>query len=49
MDNKTITFKRSSNGLKELAIFLAQLVKEGVTYKVINNKEEFGVELTGGY
>jgi phosphopantetheine adenylyltransferase len=46
---KTINFRRDEEGMKNLAIFLAQIIREGLTYK-INNAELFvEIELTGGY
>jgi len=33
----------------KLAKFVAQLVREGVTFKVITKDESYFVELTGGF
>jgi hypothetical protein len=49
MDKHTVTFQRDDDGMKQLAIFVAQLVKEGVTYSIINEPNYVAVDLTGGY
>lgn len=35
--------------LKELAIFVAQLIREGVGFKVHQNATDIIIELTGGF
>jgi|ADurb_Leu_01_Slu_FD_contig_31_1679711_length_451_multi_2_in_0_out_0_1 hypothetical protein len=35
--------------VKEMAIFISQLVREGVRFKVTNKDSGWIVELTGGY
>ena len=35
--------------LKELAIFVSQLIREGVTFEVRQNNASFEVKLTGGF
>jgi hypothetical protein len=47
--NQHITFHRDEDGIKMLAIFIAQLVKEGVTYTINNAENYVEVTLTGGY
>lgn len=44
-----IDFTRDEEGMKQLGAFLAQLVREGVTYKVINHNDVVSVELLGGF
>lgn len=46
---KEITFRRDTEGMKNLAIFLAQVIKEGLTYEIDNAELYVKVELTGGY
>lgn len=47
--NGPITFERDENGIKLLAIFIAQLIKEGVVYTITNESNRVFVNLTGGY
>ena len=47
--NQHVTFRRDEDGAKQLATFLAQLVKEGVTYSIKNAENYVEVTLTGGY
>lgn len=47
IENKTIEFRRDDP--KNLAIFLAQIVREGLTYKIENGELFVKVELTGGF
>lgn len=47
-ENTTLTFDRSEKGLKQLAIYLAQIVREGVTYDLDMDGELIHVKLTGG-
>jgi hypothetical protein len=49
MKRKYITFNTDAEGFRMLAIFLAQLEKEGVTYSVSQDLAGFEVELTGGF
>ena len=37
------------NDMQAMAIFVAQLIREGVTFKVTKNGENFSIELTGGF
>lgn len=46
---KYIQFRRDNDGMKQLAIFIAQLTKEGVEYKIENSELFIRVELTGGF
>lgn len=46
---KSINFRRDEEGMKALAIFLAQIIREGLTYKIDNAELTVGVELTGGF
>ena len=47
MREKTITIR----GVHKLAIFVSQLIREGVTFKVESDVdgEKYHVELTGGF
>jgi len=49
MTDPTIRFEATEDGVKLLAAFLAQLVREGVTYKVDDAASHFTVTLTGGH
>jgi hypothetical protein len=49
MERNFVTFQRNDEGVKQLAIFIAQLVKEGVTYHVSENNNNVEVHLTGGF
>jgi len=42
-----ITFKKSE--VKELAIFLAELIRQGIVFKTYNNNEFFLITFTGGF
>ena len=42
---KTVNFDADENGMRLMAAFVAQLVKEGVTFEV----RGFGVTVTGGF
>jgi len=46
---KMVEFEKNTEGTKQFATFLAQLVKEGVTYEVDNSKDKYSVTLTGGF
>ena len=45
----SVSFDRSTKGLKELATYVAQLVREGVVYEIKEHGMKISVELTGGY
>jgi len=45
----TITFEKTDKEMIRLAIFISQLVREGVTFRVDSNDESYFVNLTGGY
>ena len=47
--NQHVRFRRDEDGIKMLAIYLATLVKEGVTYTINNAENYVEVTLTGGY
>lgn len=49
MDKHTVTFRRDDEGMKNLATFLAQIIKEGLTYQIDNAENFVEVTLTGGY
>lgn len=43
-------FNRSEKGLRELAIFVSQLIKEGVVFTTKEiNEETFVITLVGGF
>ena len=42
-------FQFTSMTIKDMAVFVAQLEREGVTYKVRNMVDGWAIELTGGY
>ena len=44
-----MTFATDQDGLRKLAIFVSQLVREGVTFTIIHGEHSADVELTGGY
>lgn len=44
-----ITFGVTDSETRRLAVFLAQLIKEGVTYVTRQDPSGFEVELTGGF
>jgi hypothetical protein len=43
------SFSNETNEMRLMAAFCAQLVREGVTFKVTNVNGYFNVELTGGF
>jgi hypothetical protein len=46
--NSSVTFAKTE--AKQMAIFISQLIREGVTFTVYNRgREGWEVELTGGY
>lgn len=45
----TVTFTADADGVRLMGVFIAQLVKEGVTFKVENFVEKYFVTLTGGF
>jgi hypothetical protein len=51
MSNQEITFdKTNPEDVKNAAIFVAQLVKEGVTFRTFNDvPNQIVVQLTGGF
>ena len=49
MDIKRFTFGKGTEETTRLAIFIAQIVREGLTYKVDTYDDYIAVELTGGF
>ena len=45
----TVKFPLTGEGLKNMAIFIAQLVREGIVFKTVESNDCYKVELTGGY
>jgi len=45
----TLTFERTVHDMPLLAAYQAQLVREGVTFKIHQSLTNISVELTGGY
>jgi hypothetical protein len=43
------SFANETNEMRLMAAFVAQLVREGVTFKVTNINGYFDIELTGGF
>lgn len=49
MENHKVQFPNDEEGMKALAAFLAGIIKEGLTYTIINETNHTFVELTGGF
>jgi hypothetical protein len=49
MENHTIKFPNDVEGMKSLAAFLAEIIKQGLTYHISNGTNNTEVTLTGGY
>lgn len=49
MKQSRIEFDKDVTGLTNMAIFIAQLVREGVTFEVEQRVDQYIVELTGGF
>ena len=45
----TLTFQHTTKEMTRLAAYVAQLVREGVTFKIHQSDTTITVELTGGY
>lgn len=46
----SIRFDTTEKGLREMATYIAQLVREGIVYEVIRwDDSQFQVSTTGGY
>lgn len=45
----TMTFDHDEDGIRLMATYVAQLVKEGVKFKITQEKTYSIVELTGGF
>jgi len=43
------SFDRSDEDMKAMAVFVAQLIREGVTFTVRQDNAAFEIELTGGF
>lgn len=46
---KEVLFSMTDEGMKLMAVFVSQLVREGVTFKTYQGDSVYTVELTGGY
>ena len=44
-----MTFEMSTTGMKLCAAYVAQLIREGVTFTIRNDKVSTEVTLTGGF
>lgn len=44
-----MTFDNTEDGVRMLAVYVSQLVKEGVTFKIVQHHGETVVELLGGF
>ena len=44
-----LTFDRSEKDMKAMAVFVAQLIREGVTFTIRQDNVGFEIELTGGF
>jgi hypothetical protein len=42
-------FYKDANDTQRMAIFIAQLVREGVTYSITEQDNYISIELTGGF
>ena len=45
----TMIFAMDTEGMTNLAAYVSQLVREGVTFSISNDKISAEVKLTGGY
>jgi hypothetical protein len=45
----TVKFEKTDDGIRQMAIYCGQLVKEGVCHKVTDMCTSWEVDLTGGY
>lgn len=45
----TLEFMNNENGTRLLAVYVAQLIKEGVTFTLKRYEAAVAVTLTGGY
>ena len=45
----SMTFTNDENGIRLLAIYVSQLIREGVMFKIINSAFSTDVTLTGGF
>jgi hypothetical protein len=49
MSDPIVSFEKTPEEYKNLATFLAQLTREGVTYNVVDNQYHVQVIMTGGF
>ena len=49
MKRQTVEFNADENGMKLMAVFIAQLVREQVTFDVEEFNDTYNVILTGGF
>jgi len=45
----TLSFDRSEKDMRAMAVFIAQLVREGVTFTINQDNIAFEIKLTGGF
>ncbi len=45
----TVSFKKNEEGIRNMAIYVAQLVKEAVGFVIRQDSVGYEVELTGGF
>jgi len=45
----SVSFEMTPNGLKLLACYVAELIRQGVTFKITQGAASVSVELTGGF
>lgn len=44
-----VSFHKDEKGVKNMAVFLAQLTRESICFRVIEGDHVYTVELTGGF
>lgn len=49
VNSKRIAFNKDEDGTRMLAVFVSQLIREGVVFSVRANDFVYEVELTGGF
>lgn len=49
MDNHTVKFTNDVEGVKALAAFLAEIIKQGLTYHITNGTNNTEITLKGGF
>lgn len=46
----SVKFQSTTEGIREMAVYVAQLVREGIVYEITRfNDDQFRVVTTGGY